>query len=432
MYAPYLPETAPFSPEQRAWLNAFLAQLAVTLGSGDSGGDGQPVSTLPTLRPGDGQATLEPPLPPRYDRKHPFPAYLLQSRKLTGEGSSKDIRHVIFSLEGSGLTYEVGDALGVYPENDPELVAMLLEVGGYTGEEPVKRPDGTEVSLREALLRHYELGRPSRPLLEAAAPYHDTLPGLLREATALQTYLTGRDVLDILRESPAFRPDPETFVGLLRPLAPRLYSISSSPRVHSEAVHLTVGVVRYEAHGRLRKGVCSTFLAERAAHSVPVFVHSNPNFRLPPDPEAPVIMIGAGTGIAPFRAFLEDREATGARGATWLFFGERNRATDFLYQEELDRWQQRGVLTRLDTAFSRDQAQKCYVQHRMLEQARRLYAWLEEGAYVYVCGDATHMARDVEAALLTILRQEGKCSEENALEKLNNLKKSRRYQRDVY
>ncbi len=431
MYVPYLPETAPFTPEQRAWLNNFFRELA--LNALGVGGDDQATDTLP-FASGDGQATPAPPAPPRYDRKHPFPAHLLQRRRLTGEGSSKDIRHVIFSLEGSGLSYEVGDALGVYPENDPELVEALLATLGYSGNEPVPGPDGTELPIREALLRDYELGTLSRPLLEAAAPAHEWLPKLLDDREALQRYLAGRDLLDLLREAPTFRPDPALLVGLLRPLAPRLYSISSSPRVHPEAVHLTVGVVRYEAHGRLRKGVCSTFLAERAAleHPVPVFVHTNPGFRLPADPDTPIIMIGAGTGIAPFRAFLEDREATGARGPNWLFFGERNRATDFLYQEELEGWLQRGVLTRLDTAFSRDQAHKCYVQHRMLEQARTLYAWLEEGACVYVCGDATHMARDVEAALLTIIQQESGRSEEDARAYLADLKKTRRYQRDVY
>ncbi len=431
MYAPYLPETAPFTPEQRAWINQFFRELALRALSLES--NDQPVAPVPLVG-GDGQATAAPPTPPRYDRKHPFPAPLLQRRRLTGEGSTKDIRHVIFSLEGAGLSYEVGDALGVYPENDPELVAALLKTLGYTGDELTPGPDGTELPIREALLRHYELGTLPRPLLEAAAPHHELLPRLLEDSEALTTYLSGRDVLDLLREAPSFRPDPTTLTGLLRPLAPRLYSISSSPRVHPEAVHLTVGVVRYRAHGRLRKGVCSTFLAERASLNRPVsvFVHTNPNFRLPADPDTPIIMIGAGTGIAPFRAFLEDREATGARGPNWLFFGERNRATDFLYQDELEGWLQRGVLTRLDTAFSRDQAQKCYVQHRMLEQARTLYAWLEEGACVYVCGDATRMARDVEKALLTILQHEGGYSEEAARAYLATLKRTRRYQRDVY
>ncbi len=431
MYAPFLPETAPFTPEQRTWLNTFFRELA--LQALNTEGDGPATTMLPFVG-GDGQATLTPPRPPRYDRKRPFPAHLLQRRRLTGEGSTKDIRHVIFSLEGSGLTYEVGDALGVYPENDPELVEAVLTTLGYTGNEPVLGPDGTETPIREALIRYYELGTPPRLLLEAAAAAHELLPKLLNDQEALQAYWTGRDVLDLLREAPAFRPKPATLVSLLRPLAPRLYSISSSPRVHPEAVHLTVGVVRYKAHGRLRKGVCSTFLAERAAleRPVPVFVHTNPNFRPPVDPETPIIMIGAGTGIAPFHAFLEDREASGARGPSWLFFGERNRATDFLYRDELEGWLQRGVLTRLDTAFSRDQAQKYYVQHRMLEQARTLYAWLEEGACVYVCGDATHMARDVEAALLTIIQQEGGHSEEDARAYLADLKKSRRYQRDVY
>ncbi|SHK29126.1 sulfite reductase subunit alpha [Rhodothermus profundi] len=432
MQVPYLPETAPFTPEQRAWLNDFFLQLA--LRSLERVSDSLTAEAQPSLPGGDDQASTEPSAPPRYDRKHPFPAHLLQSKRLTGEGSTKDIRHVIFSLEGSGLSYEVGDALGVYPENDPELVAALLTTLGYTGEEPVQLSSGSELPIREALLRHYELGTLPRPLLEAAAPSHELLPRLLDDSAALQDYLAGRDLLDLLHEAPAFRPDPTTLIKLLRPLAPRLYSISSSPRVHPEAVHLTVGVVRYNAHGRLRKGVCSTFLAERAAldQPVPVFIHSNPNFRLPDDPDTPIIMIGAGTGIAPFRAFLEEREVTGARGPNWLFFGERNRATDFLYRDELERWCKRGVLTRLDTAFSRDQAQKCYVQHRMLAQARTFYAWLEEGACVYVCGDATRMARDVEAALLTIIQQEGGHSEEAARAYLADLKKSRRYQRDVY
>jgi sulfite reductase (NADPH) flavoprotein alpha-component len=296
-------------------------------------------------------------------RKNPFPARLLTNRKLTGDGSAKDVRHIELSLEGSGLSYEVGDALGVWPENDPALV-----------EEFARMLDGDTTGLADCELARVDVPKEKVP----AAP----------------------------------------FMAKLKKLQPRLYSISSSPKAHPGQVHLTVGVVR-----RPRNGVCSTYLAERAGETVRVFVQPNRNFRLPADGATPIIMIGPGTGVAPFRAFLHERRAVGASGQSWLFFGEQHAATDFLYGEELP-----GLATRLTTAFSRDQAEKIYVQHRMLEHAGEFFAWLEDGAHLYVCGDAKRMAADVDAALREIVRRAGRDPEEYVA----RLQAERRYQRDVY
>ena len=289
------------------------------------------------------------------------------------------------------MTYEAGDALGVFPTNCPELVGEILRALGCRGTEPVPGRDG-EVMLHDALLRDYELTKiPSSLLQELARRTGDaqlvelTSPGVNGELTK---FLWGREIIDLLLAFPAVRWAPAEFVRLLRKLSPRLYSISSSPRAHPGQVHLTTAVVRYQSLGRHRRGVCSTFLADRvpAGGTVPVFVQPNKHFRPPADPARPMILVGPGTGIAPFRAFLHERRATGGGGRNWLFFGDQHAATDFLYREELAALQHDGTLTRLDTAFSRDQAEKLYVQHRMLEQARELFAWLEDGAHFYVCG----------------------------------------------
>jgi sulfite reductase (NADPH) flavoprotein alpha-component len=273
-----------------------------------------------------------------------------------------------------------------------------------------------EVSLRHALGRHVDLGRPPKELLASAG---------------LDAAPEGMDVLDLLRER-GLTLSPEEFVSACKLLQPRLYSISSSLRMHPGEVHLTVGVVRYHRQGRERKGVCSTFLADRAGEAVPVFVHEGKSFRLPPDGQRPLIMVGPGTGIAPFRAFLEEREASGARGRAWLFFGDQHRATDFLYESELEGFIKRGVLTRLDTAFSRDQSERIYVQNRMREGGAELWAWMQEGAHFYVCGDASRMAKDVESTLLEVFKTHGGLAQAEALEYLATLRKEGRYQRDVY
>lgn len=373
-----------------------------------------------------------------YSRKNPFPAKLRTNRSLTGAGSAKDTRHFEIDLGGSGLAYEVGDSLGVFPTNNPALVEEMLGVLGFSGDEPVTDPNGNPLSIREALTRSYVITEKDKKLLAAIAEKDPTAahftPMVTPEGKAeLDAYVSGREVIDPLLDHPAARFTPEEFVKLLRKLQPRLYSIASSQKAHPDAVHLTVAAVRYESHGRKREGVCSTFLADRADNAdVPVFVHTAKHFRVPEELSTPVIMVGPGTGIAPFMAFLQERKATGATGKNWLFFGDQKSATDFLYRDELEAWQAEGVLHRLDTAFSRDQADKIYVQHRMLEAAQELFEWLEQGACFYVCGDASRMAKDVDAALHKVVETAGGKSPEEAAAYVEELKKSKRYRKDVY
>jgi sulfite reductase (NADPH) flavoprotein alpha-component len=380
---------------------------------------------------GEGQGSVRP------SKWHPFPARLLTNRRLNGPGSAKDVRHFEIALHGSSLHYEVGDALGVWPQNDPRLVEEMLAALNAQGDEAVPGPNGASISLRDALMSHYEITRLAKPLLEAfAARTGDEALKRITSSTAngeLTQFLWGREIIDLLLAHPAVRFTPAEFVGLLRKLQPRLYSISSSPKAHPGEVHLTVSALRYESLGRGRQGVCSTFLADRVGPeaSVPVFVQSNPAFR-PPGPDAPLIMVGPGTGIAPFRAFLEERRAIGAKGRNWLFFGDQKSTTDFLYREEIEAFQRDGLLTRLDLGWSRDQAEKVYVQHRMLEHAAEFFAWLEAGAHFYVCGDAARMAKDVDAALRQVIQTAGGKSAEKAVAYVATLKKERRYQRDVY
>jgi sulfite reductase (NADPH) flavoprotein alpha-component len=375
--------------------------------------------------------------PQGWSRKNPFPARLLVNRNLNGEGSAKEVRHFEISLEGSGLSYEVGDALGVMPSNCPALVNDLIAALGCDGEEAVPAPDGTETSLRAALTSHYDFAKPSTDLLKAAAERmaDGELKSLLDPARGadLKKWLWGREVIDVLLGLSSKFTANELIV-LLKKLQPRLYSISSSPEAHPGEVHLTVGAVRYESHGRGRKGICSTFLADRCGSDtpLPVFIQTSHGFRLPANGDVPVIMCGPGTGIAPFRAFLEERCATAATGRNWLFFGDQKRASDFLYREQLEGWLADGHLARLDLAFSRDQAEKIYVQDRMLESAAELFSWLESGAHFYVCGDASRMAKDVDAALHRIAETAGGMSAEAAVEYVQKLKSEKRYQRDVY
>jgi len=371
-----------------------------------------------------------------YSRANPFPARMLVNRRLTGEGSGKEVRHIELSLEGSDLEYVVGDALGVRPTNCPTLVGELLTLLRCDGEEAVPIPGGGEVSLRKALGECYDISKPSPAFLKAAAELSPALRALLESdhKEELNSWLYGREIIDLLMQEPPWTVAPEAFVAVLKPLAPRLYSISSSPKAHPGQVHLTVGIVRNEIHGRSRKGVCSTFLADRVLDSVPVpvFVQKSHGFRLPDNPDTPIIMVGPGTGVAPFRAFLHERRATAAQGRNWLFFGEQRAAADFFYREELEPMLMSGHLTKLSTAFSRDQADKIYVQHRMLEEAPTLWAWLQEGAHFYVCGDAQRMAKDVEAALLRVIETAGGRSPEDSLAYLNQMRTEKRYQRDVY
>ena len=375
-----------------------------------------------------------------YSRKNPFPGRVVTNRVLSLPGSGKEIRHFEVSLAGSGLKYETGDSMGVYPENDPALVEELLAALSAAGDETVPGNDGAPVALRQALTRHYQITQPSKQFLEAiaarsegASVLRELLADPLRKAD-VEKYTYGMEVIDFLLTHPSIHFAPEEFVKLLRKLQPRLYSISSSPRAFPEEAHLTVATVKYESHGRQRKGVASTYLAERADHpaTVPLFFHSAKHFRLPEDGALPVIMVGPGTGIAPFRAFLQDRKVAGATGKNWLFFGDQKAAYDYLYREELETLRDEGLLTRLDVAFSRDQDEKVYVQHRMLENAVELYNWLEAGAHFYVCGDASRMAKDVDAALHKIVEIAGGKTPEEAAAYVEALKKAKRYKRDVY
>lgn len=376
------------------------------------------------------------PATPKYSRTNPFPARLIANRLLNGSGSAKETRHIEISLEGSGLEYEVGDALGVVPRNCEELVAELITLGGWNESTPVPAPDGQTLPLREALVTRFDLRKPTSALIDAVAKTEgcERIVNLLSpEKDALKEYLAQREVIDLLSEYPAFRPDALEFTKLLAKLQPRLYSISSSLRAFPGQVHLTVGIVRYETCGRKRKGLCSTFLADRVSDggTIPVFVQPSHGFKLPKDPATPIIMVGPGTGIAPFRAFLHERKAAGATGKNWLLFGDQQAASDFLYRDELDSFKTDSFLHRLDVAFSRDQKEKIYVQNRMLENAAELYRWLEDGAHFYVCGDAKRMAKDVDAALHKVVELGGKTADEAATY-VQKLKSEKRYQRDVY
>lgn len=400
------------------------------------GGDGAAAAAEPAASTGRSSGG---PSGPSYSKNNPFPATLLANRVLNGEGSSKETRHVEVALTGSDLSYEVGDALGIVPANCPRLVDQVIRAMGESGGEPVVGRGGDPVPLREALLSHVEIGSEVPPaLLEMVADRTgDAELARLTDPEAREErreFLWGREVRDFLLEYPDLEWDAAELVDALRPLTPRLYSISSSPAVHPNSVHTTVAAVRYEAHGRDRKGVCSTYLADRVqvGGTVPIYLQSNSHFGLPEEGDRPIVMVGPGTGIAPFRAFLQERRANGAEGRNWLFFGERHEETDFLYREELEQMTADGHLDRLDTAFSRDQEEKVYVQHRMREHADELFGWLEDGAVFYVCGDVTRMARDVDAALHEVIETEGGMSEEEAEAYVREIKSNGRYQRDVY
>ena len=417
-----------------AWIEAALKSL-LECGSSSSTTDVAGHSDTSLKLISDSLPSHSDGSPTNYNRQNPFPARLLANRRLNSNGSAKDTRHFEISLEGSGLKYEVGDALGVVPRNSPALVEEILAALKCDGEEAVKNGGPVEMPLRKALLEHFEIRQVSKGLLEAIADRtaDSNLRGLLTNKSALDDFLHGREVIDLLLVHPNAGFSPAEFVSFLRKLNPRLYSISSSIKAHPEEVHLTVAAVRYEAHGRKREGVCSTFLADRVNAETPVQIFIQPShFRLPRNSDTPVIMIGPGTGVAPFRAFLEERRAMGARGLNWLFFGDQRRDSDFLYRAELEPMLSDGHLTFLDTAFSRDQAEKIYVQHRMLENAAKFWSWLEEGAHIYVCGDAKRMAKDVEAALHEIIQTAGARTADQAADYVQKMKTEKRYQRDVY
>lgn len=369
---------------------------------------------------------------PAFDRKNPFPANILVNKVISGAKSSKEIVHFEISLTGSGLTYEAGDALNIVPQNDPELVQLLLAHLGLSGDELI---DGAKLSA--VLKTTYDIKLPTGPFLDAVAKKSgdDELNRMLEnnDREALNAYLWGRDVVDFIIDlKVTFAADE--FVNLLRKLQPRAYSISSSSKKHEDEVHLTISSVRYNSFERKHEGVASCYLADRVGENAKVGVYFSPNkaFRVPEDGTKPIIMVGPGTGIAPFRAFLEEREATQAQGGNWLFFGDRKAADDYIYQDEIEAWQETGLLTKLDLAFSRDQSDKIYVQTRMKENGAELFEWLENGGYFYVCGDATYMAKDVDQTLQDIIAKHGNLDEAGVKTYMNTLKKAKRYVRDVY
>jgi len=408
----------------KSWIDGLWEKLG--------GAAGEIVSVAPDKAASNGDIAA--PTTIAFDKHNPFPARLLKNVLLNRPGSGKEVRHFEIALGNSGLAYEVGDALGVIPENCPELVAQIITALKATGDEPVK-VENVILPLREALTKNFDLAKPPAELLTEAAkraPGSEIATLLTPErAEDLKKWLHGRDILDVLALAQF------TFAELLpflRKLAPRLYSISSSPKEHPGEVHLTVGAVRYETFGRKRKGIASTFLADLAEKcgAIKVFVQPSHGFKPPVNGDTPIIMVGPGTGIAPFRAFLEERAATGAKGKNWLFFGDQKRSADFLYEDLLTDWRKNNFLTRLDLAFSRDQADKVYVQDRMMENAAELWSWLEAGAHFYVCGDASRMAKDVDAALHKAIETAGGKSVDDAKTYVARLKSDKRYQRDVY
>jgi sulfite reductase (NADPH) flavoprotein alpha-component len=374
----------------------------------------------------------------KYTRNNPYMSYVRVNYLLTGEGSEKETRHVELTLE-DGMTYTPGDAVGIIPENRREAVDDVLKALGYKGDERVLDHYKVEISLDEALRTRLGIGKLARGSVGQYAKLAPDVEGLKvmvgpENKARAEEYCWGREFVDLATDFPGVVTEPQQLFNVLQRLTPRMYSIASSQAMHQDNVQTTVRVIRYDSHGRSRQGVASGHLGDRAGvgETMPIFLHSNANFRLPEDNSAPVIMIGPGTGIAPFRAFLEERQATGAPGDNWLFFGEQREKMDFLYKDQLQGMVKDGVLKRLDTAFSRDQHNKVYVQDKMQEQAAELFQWLERGAYFYVCGDATRMAKDVETALLDVIAKGSNGTLEHASEYLAAMKKQKRYQRDVY
>jgi sulfite reductase (NADPH) flavoprotein alpha-component len=411
-----------FEDDAEAWIEATITALLNTSGTnGHTNGTNTPYTAT------NGHAAQS---TTQYTKKNPFPATLLEKIQLNGRGSQKETYHLEFSLEDSGLMYEPGDSLGVIAENSPRLVEEILETVKLSNDAPVG-----DSTLAEILTRNVELTVLTRETLTKHNEYAQSseLAAILADTNRLKTYLYGNDVADLLRTFPA-QHTPDSLASILRKLPPRLYSIASSLKEHESEVHLTVGAVRYETNGRHKEGLTSCFLADRVGveGAVKVFIERNDGFKLPQNAATDIIMVGPGTGIAPFRAFMEERANDGATGKNWLFFGNPYFTTDFLYQTEWQQWLKKGVLSKLNVAFSRDQAEKVYVQHKLLANSKEIFAWLENGASFYVCGDKNKMAHDVEAALTQIIQQESGASPEKAAEYVKSLKKKRRYLEDVY
>lgn len=376
----------------------------------------------------------------KYTRNQPYISRVITNQRLTGPESEKETIHIELELE-EGMIYTPGDAVGIIPTNRESQVAEALETLGFNGTERVLDHYKVEISLHEALTTRLGIGKLARGSVNQYAKlYGENVPESLKKLLGTENkakaeeYTWGREFVDLLKDFPGAIKQPQELFNILQRLTPRMYSIASSQLAHPNEVHTTVRVIRFNAHGAERQGVCSGHLGERApvGATMPIFLHDNNAFRLPQDADAPVIMIGPGTGIAPFRAFLEHRQALGEKGPMWLFFGEQRRISDYLYEKQFAQMQREGVLTKLHTAFSRDTAKKVYVQDRMQENAADLYDWLERGAYFYVCGDASRMAKDVENALLDVIAKGSNGTLEHAAEYLANMKKQKRYQRDVY
>jgi sulfite reductase (NADPH) flavoprotein alpha-component len=416
-----------YAAAANAWIKSTL-DLLKTETIGEAGGDEGAVIHVDFARslaapPAEADADEE--AEPAYTRNRPFEATINELINLNGTGSSAETYHVELSLEGSGIAHEPGDALGIVPMNDPTLVEDILTLTGLSGDETV----------RAALSEAQDITTVTRPQIEAYAKLTDSnrLKALAADADALKAWLPGRQVIDLIEAAP-MKLDAATLTSLLRPLPGRLYSIASSRAFAEDEAHLLISAVRYETYGRRRSGVASVDIAERrrAGDPLKVYLKPNPHFRLPADPDRAVIMIGPGTGVAPFRAFMQQREAAGATGRNWLFFGNRHFTHDFLYQLEWQDWKQSGLLTRIDTAFSRDQREKIYVQHRIWEERRELFRWIEDGAAIYVCGDANAMAKDVNQALVRVIADQAALDETAAAARLDALRRDGRYLRDVY
>ncbi|MDM5306216.1 assimilatory sulfite reductase (NADPH) flavoprotein subunit [Peribacillus frigoritolerans] len=405
------------------WLEGVISSL--------SEGQVRSAAAVPEAKASVGEQT--------YSRTNPFKAEVLENINLNGRGSNKETHHLELSLEGSGLTFEPGDSLGIYPKNDSDLVDMLLMELDWDPEETVKvNKQGELRQLRESLISDFEITVLTKSLIEQAVQLsgNEDLKELLKPGNEerLKEYREGRDLLDFVRDFGSWGESAQEFVSILRKMPARLYSIASSLSAYPDEVHLTIGAVRYESHGRERNGVCSILCADRLQPGdlLPIYIQHNQNFKQPKNPDTPIIMVGPGTGIAPFRSFIQDREESEAKGKTWLFFGDQHFVTDFLYQTEWQKWLKTGVLTKMDVAFSRDTDEKVYVQDRMREQSGELYEWLQEGAAVYICGDEKNMAHDVHNTLIEIIEKEGNMSHADAQAYLEDMQQNKRYQRDVY
>ncbi|CZF84132.1 Sulfite reductase [NADPH] flavoprotein alpha-component [Grimontia celer] len=411
-----------YEAEAESWSSDVLAKVKETIG----GGEDEVVVPLHAATTA-GAASA-------YNKQNPYAAELVANQKITGRDSGKDVRHIEIDLGESGLTYQPGDALGVYYTNSPELADEILAKVGLTGDETVEVA-GESLPLRQALIEKFEITAANPQQVAAIAELSGSkkLQKLAEDKDKLRQYANNTQVVDVLSEKKT-KLTAEQLAGLLRKLTPRLYSIASSQEEVGEEVHLTVGLVEFQNGDNTRFGGASGFLSQRAedAESVKVFIEHNNNFKLPADDNAPVIMVGPGTGIAPFRAFMQERDARGAEGKNWLFFGDRTFTQDFLYQVEWQKFLKDGLLSKIDLAFSRDQAEKVYVQHKIVEQGKEVWQWLQDGAYLYICGDATYMAKDVHEALITVAQEQGGKSREDAENYLNELRKAKRYQKDVY